>query len=223
MPKQLTFELPTKPALGRDAFFVSPSNALAVKQLENWQNWPQRMMVLVGPKGSGKTHLAHVWAEKADAKIINAATVTSENAPEQAQKEHVVIEDFEQVLGVPEREQAIFHFYNLMQSSSGSVLFTASRAPSHLDFQIRDLQSRMRALAIVALEEPDDRLLAAMLIKLFADRQINVGPELVPYLISRIDRSAFAVQSIVALLDDAALEKNRNVTRRLAAEVLDKL
>lgn len=222
MPEQLTFDLPAKPALGRDAFFVSPSNALAVQRLERWADWPGGKMVLCGPKGSGKSHLAHVWASEAGAIIHPASDVVEDRVGALATADFLVIEDADQIAGNPIAEAAMFHLYNALQASGARVLLTAGSAPARWGIQLPDLKSRLESLAIVALEEPDDALLSALLVKLFTDRQISVNPELIGYLTSRMPRSADAARTLVDDLDMAALKRKRPITRRLAAEVLDK-
>lgn len=223
MAEQLTFDLPAKPALGRDAFFVSPSNALAVKRLECWQDWPDGRLVLCGPAGAGKTHLAHVWASEAGATLVEALDLNDDLAARLSDQTCLVVENADRVAGNLAQETALFHLYNLLASAGGYLLLTAATAPARWALDLPDLKSRLQSVSIVDLDAPDDALLAALLVKLFDDRQIGINAELIPYLVSRMDRSADAAQNLVAALDRAALEQKRAVTRRLAAEVLDKL
>jgi len=220
--EQLTFDLPAKAALGRDDFFVVPSNALAVKALEKWRNWPGARMLLWGPVGAGKTHLAHVWAGETGAEIVAARDLDEAAAGHLGSKRFLVVEDAEQVAGDLARETALFHLYNLIQSKGGRLLMTAALPPSRWPTVLADLKSRMQAMPLAAIEAPDDALLAAMMIKLFADRQISVAPDMIPYLLERIERSTAAVLAVVEALDRTALTKKRAVNKRLAAEVLDK-
>lgn len=222
MREQLTFDLPAKTALGRDDFFVVPSNTLAVKALEGWRNWPGARMMLWGPKGSGKTHLAHVWAADTGAAIVSAADIDEAAAGRLGLNRFLVVEDADAIAGDKARETALFHLYNLIQSKGGRLLMTAELPPSRWPVLLADLQSRMQAMPLAKLDAPDDALLAALMIKLFADRQIAIGPELIPYLLDRIERSPDAVTQVVEALDRAALTQKRAVNRRLAAEVLDK-
>jgi len=220
--EQLTFELPAKPALGRDDFFVVPSNALAVEALEGWRNWPDGRMLLCGPTGAGKTHLAHVWAAQTGADIAVAAKLDAQKAGELGAKPFVVVENGDVAAGDIGAETALFHLYNLLGAAGGHLLITASTPPARWPVRLADLASRMQAMPLATLNPPDDALLAAMMVKLFNDRQIAIGPELVPYLLDRIDRSTRDVVEVVEALDRAALTQKRAVNRRLAAEVLDK-
>lgn len=222
MPEQLTFDLPSKAALGRDEFFVVPSNALAVKALEGWRNWPGARLFLWGPAGSGKTHLAHVWAAETGAEILAALDLRDDQVASTAAARFLVIENAHQIIGDLASETALFHLYNLMGAKGGRLLITANQPPSRWACVLPDLKSRLQAMPLAKLDAPDDALLAALLIKLFADRQIAIGPELIPYLLDRIDRSTDAVVRVVEALDRAALTQKRAVNRRLAAEVLDK-
>lgn len=222
MAQQLTFDLPAKPALGRDAFFVSPANAAAVLRLEHWRDWPGRRLALCGAPGTGKTHLAHVWAAQSGAVIIGAGDLIKTGADALSRHPCLVLENAEAIAGDPECEAAVFHLYNLLQAADGFLLLTATRPPAHWPILLPDLKSRLQTLAVTYLEAPDDALLSALLLKLFADRQITVTPALVAYLVARIERSAVAAGAIVAALDEAALQRKCAVTRRLAAELLDK-
>jgi chromosomal replication initiation ATPase DnaA len=217
LPEQLTFDLPVKPALGRDAFFVAPSNSLAVERLENWRDWPRGRLVLCGPAGAGKTHLADVWAAETGAFVAHSSAITSNDAEGLAAHKWLVIEDAGLIAGDAGRETAMFHLYNLVDAAGGYLLLTALEPPSRWAIQLPDLKSRLSSLDIVTLEPPDDVLLAALLVKLFADRQIEIGLDLIPFLVARMDRSAKAAQRLVADLDHMALVQKKRVTRRLAA------
>jgi chromosomal replication initiation ATPase DnaA len=220
MARQLTFDLPAKHALGREDFFVAPPNAQAVAMLENWQAWPNHKMVLIGPPGSGKTHLAHVWAADTGASVINGADLHPADVPALVDKGPVAI-DGADTPGMD--ETALFHLHNLILAEGHPFLITATQPPSRWGTQLPDLASRMQGTSVIELEPPDDTLLQAVMVKLFSDRQIDVSPEVVTYLLSRIERSFSEAQDIVDLLDKEALAEGRALTRPLAARVLDKL
>jgi chromosomal replication initiation ATPase DnaA len=218
LPRQLTFDLPVRTALGRDDFFVSPANALAVATLDNSAGWPQGKMLLVGPKGAGKTHLAHVWAASTGAAILPLSDLAT-SAPGSAA--NVVVEDVDSVGGDATLETALFHLHNLVLAEGGRLLMTAATPPKFWTIALPDLASRMQATAIASLDAPDDALLAAVLVKQFADRQLTIQPSLIPWLIARMDRSFAAARDLVAALDARALATRRPIGPALAAEVLD--
>ncbi|WP_417257793.1 chromosomal replication initiator DnaA [Celeribacter sp.] len=225
MSQQLTFDLPTREALGRDAFFVAPSNRLAVATLENAAMWPSGKLALIGPKGSGKTHLAHVWANDNNAAIIAATQLATLDVPAIAARRNVVVEDADTLPALPDApaaQEALFHLHNLTLAEGGRLLITATQAPNHWALTLPDLASRMEGTAVARIEEPDDALLSAMLVKHFEDHQIAIPHTLVPYLIKRIERSAAAVRDIVDALDAASLRARKPVSQKLAAQVLDK-
>lgn len=222
MTRQLAFDLPAREALGRENFFVSPANALALAAIDRWRQWPQGRMLVVGPGGAGKTHLAHVWAADSGARVVAAAGLGGTDIGEIADAGALVIEDAERVAGVPADEAALFHLHNLAGERGSRLLLTASRPVRDWALALPDLESRMQAISVARLEAPDDALLSAVLVKLFADRQITVAPALIPYLASRIVRSIDAARDVVARLDALALAEGRAVTRSLAATLLDR-
>ncbi|MEM1074471.1 MAG: DnaA/Hda family protein [Pseudomonadota bacterium] len=220
MPEQLGFDLPTVAAMGRADFMVAPSNHIAVAMIENWRNWPGGKLVLTGPKGAGKTHLAHVWANASGATVIPARSLRSTDVPNLSQTP-VAVEDVPELQSLPDGQTALFHLHNLMQSEGRALLLTGTGAPKSWPLKLPDLISRIGAITTVALDPPDDALLTAVLAKLFADRQLAPKPELLSYLIRRMDRSFQAAQNIVERLDKASLARKKPITRALAADILD--
>lgn len=221
-PRQLSFDLPVRPALGREDFFVSPANAEAVAMIEGWDAWPGRKLILAGPPGAGKTHLAHVWAALSDARIVAAKDLSHAAIPQLA-RGPIAVEDADQIAGDRPAEEALFHLHNLVLAEGHTLLLTAKRMPNLWPLTLPDLQSRMQGTLLTQLHAPDDSLLAAVLTKLFSDRQIAPSPDTVPYLARRMDRSFEAARAVVAALDATALSEGRPITRTLAAQVLDKL
>lgn len=218
MTRQLAFDLPNAVAFRRGDFFASPANAEALAALDAWKGWPGGKLVLVGPKGAGKTHLAHIWAEGAEAGLIAAEALPLADLPALAQYP-IAVENVDHIAGNQAAETALFHLHNLL--AGRGLLMTAASPPRDWGLRLADLHSRVQAAGVALLQRPDDALLSAVLIKLFADRQITVPPNLIPYLVLRMDRSIAAARDLVALLDAHALARGRPVTRALAAEVLD--
>ncbi|SEL97837.1 dnaA protein [Roseovarius azorensis] len=222
MPRQLSFDLPVRAALGREDFFVSPANVQAVTLIEGWQNWPDRKLVLIGPPGAGKTHLAHVWAALSGARIVTGADIGNADIPTLATGS-VAVEDADRIVGKCAAEEALFHLHNLTLAEGNALLLTACRPPNLWPLGLPDLASRVQGTLLAHLHEPDDALLAAVLTKLFADRQIAPSPDTIPYLARHMERSFDTARRAVARLDEAALAERRPITRALAVEVLDKL
>ena len=220
MAQQMTFDLHVKTALGREDFFVSPANALAVKVLESWHDWPSNKLALIGPKGAGKTHLTQVWASDTGAVVVPSRDLATADIPTLA--EHpIAVEDVQDIATDMPAQKALFHLHNLAQANGTPLLVTSDAAPNHWALTLPDLQSRMTATTITILSPPDDALLSAVLIKLFTDRQIDVTPKLIAYLLKRMDRSFDAAGTLVNALDKAALAKGGAITHKLAAQVLD--
>ena len=221
MSKQLIFDLPVRPALGREDFFVSPANAAALATVESWDSWPSGKLLVTGTKGAGKTHLVHVWADLAEARVIKARALEPGAVAALAGKKALAIEDLHEIAGVAEAEEALFHLHNLALAEGGKLLFTGRGAAKDWGLKLADLKSRMEGTMSVTLSAPDDALLSAILMKLFSDRQLAVQPSLLPYLLPRMERSFAGAQDLVDALDKSALAEGRAVTRALAAKVLD--
>ncbi|WP_050523667.1 P-loop NTPase family protein [Pseudorhodobacter wandonensis] len=221
MTRQLVLDLPHRTALGRGDFFVSSTNAQALAALDAWRDWPGGKMVLIGPPASGKTHLAHVWANASRAALHPACELATADIAALGAKPAVVVEDCEVLPRHPNAQEALFHLHNLLAAKGAALLMTAASAPRDWGLTLADLQSRVQAASVTRLEAPDDPLLSAVLIKLFADRQITVSPTLIAYLLPRMERSFAAARALVAKLDAEALARGTGVSRALAATVLD--
>jgi chromosomal replication initiation ATPase DnaA len=216
-PRQLAFALPHAESLTRDNFLEGPANDAALALIERWPDWPNRIMLIAGEEGSGKSHLASIWAERSGARVISAHALTAASVPNALATGALVVEDLKPN-GFDER--ALFHLMNLAREDTAFVLITARAPPSAFEIELRDLRSRLRAVPMVSLAPPDDRLFRALIVKFCADRQLAVDESLVGYLAGRIERSYAAARQAVELLDSEALRLGRPVTRALAAELL---
>ncbi|MEH3144299.1 MAG: hypothetical protein PGN34_02880 [Methylobacterium frigidaeris] len=218
LPRQLAFDLPLDPRYGREDFLVSPTNEAAYARIESWPDWPDRVLVLTGPSGSGKSHLASIWATQAHAWTVQAADVTREAVPHLVSNGNLVIEDADR----SERrdEAALFHLLNLARERGTGVVVTGSGAVEGWGLAVADLRSRLRLAPGIAIEPPDETLLRMVLVKLFVDRQLVVDTSVVDALALRIDRSLGRARDVVAALDREGLSRGRRITRPLALATL---
>jgi chromosomal replication initiation ATPase DnaA len=216
-PRQLALALEHSESFAREDFLSGACNAAALALIEAWPHWPGNIVVLTGPEGCGKSHLAAIWANIAGARTIAARVLDRLTVPSALATGALVIEDL-----VPQDfdERALFHLLNLAREEDAFVLMSARTASAGWTFAIPDLASRVMAIPQVALSAPDDVLLRAVLVKSFTDRQIAVDESLIVYLSRRIERSFAAVRAIVARLDEEAMRRKRPLTRALAVEVL---
>lgn len=220
MSQQLSFDLPVRTALGRDDFFVSAANAMALAMIESWANWGGGKLLLIGPSGAGKTHLTHVWAALTGATILPAQHLNTADIPSLAQGP-VAVEDVPLIAGDAAAQTALFHLHNLVLAEGHPLLLSGTSEPQFWGLSLADLISRLQGTGVARLEQPDDALLLALLAKLFSDRQLSPPPNLMDYLVRRIDRSYQAARDIVQLLDETALNQGRALNRALAIEVLE--
>jgi chromosomal replication initiation ATPase DnaA len=216
-PRQLAFALPHAESLTRDNFLEGPANAAGLALIDSWPEWPNRIMLLVGPEGSGKSHLAAIWAEQAGARSTTAHALTAAAVPGALATGALVVEDLR---SSDFDDRALFHLMNLAREDGAFVLVTAREPPSAFQIELRDLRSRLRAIPAASLLPPDDQLFRALIVKFCADRQLAVDETVVSYLATRIERSYAAARQAVELLDAEALRLGRPVSRALAAELL---
>lgn len=218
---QLPLDLPHRIALGREDFLVGVANQVAVALVDSWPDWPTPVAMLVGPDGSGKTHLAEVWRTAAGAISINAADLAKASLPDLVATRAVVVEDVDEL--PQEAETNLFHLINMVKEEQGHLLLTSKVGPAKLTVKLADLASRLRAAVTAELGMPDDSLLAAVLQKLFQDRQLPVPEATLRYMAMHMDRSIAGAQTLVAAIDRAALAGKRRITVPFVAEVLRQL
>lgn len=216
--EQLALGLSLPTSWAREDFLVAEGNEAALTALDSWPHWPGQAsaFVLHGPEGCGKTHLAHIWSAGSGAKIVGPEAVTVAAVDGLAQQA-LVVDDADRGTDA----DALFHLVNLMRERRHGLLLTGAKPPALWAFTLPDLMSRLKAMPAAGIEEPDDSLLAAVLVKLFSDRQLQIGEGLVTYLVPRIERSFHAARHWAAALDAAALAENRAVTVALARKLLE--
>lgn len=220
-PRQLAIPFEQRPALGGEDFLVTPANAEAVAWIDRWPAWPAPCLTVWGPEGCGKTHLARVFLARTGGAILDRAGL-ARAAAETPGKVHVV-EDLDRAPLAGGEAEALFHLYNAAKEAGGFLLLTARQAPARWQVALADLRSRLLAAPAAEVTAPDDDLLAALLVKQFADRQLRVEAEVIAYLAPRMDRTFRAARDIVAAIDAEALAQRRNVTVPLARDVLSRM
>lgn len=220
MPEQLVFDLPIETAFGHEDFFVTGANATAVQIVENWPTWPLHKLVLVGPTGSGKSHLAHIWSEMTDGIVIDARSLMDVDLQAVASAA-ICVEGMHLIAGNDALEAHAFHLHNLAQENGAPLLMTGIGVPALWNLKLPDLNSRIQGTSVAQLRAPDDVLLNAVLVKQFNDRQIAIDPKVITFLGARMERSFAAVASLVTKLDAAALKTGKPISIKMARTVLD--
>ncbi len=215
MGGQLRLRLERAAEYGRGRFIVSASNIEAARAADRWPGAGQSgVLCLVGPEGSGKTHLSSVWAARTSARRLKPEDLEGEAVewPSGA----LLLDDADQV----SRGEAFFHLLNGAARPQCCLLMTGRTLPIVWASDVQDLRSRLNALPVVELGEPDDAVLRGVLINLFEERHIRPPEDLLAYLLKRIERSSSSARNVVAALDEASASEGRSVSRALARQLL---
>lgn len=220
--QQIPLDLGHRTAMGRDDFLVATNNQDAVAWIDLWPEWPAPCLILYGPIASGKTHLGAVWAEKSAAVCVKASEINEDVIRDIADMKHnIIIEDGDNLIGNLVGEKGLFHLYNIFKEEQRSFMLTLHEPPVRRSFALPDLASRLRAAPSVAIREPDEDLLSALLVKHFSDRQIRVGAEVLNYILPRIERSFEAVRDLVEEADKRAMAEQRKISIPLLRDILN--
>ena len=218
MSTQLPLEFEVRPALERDDFLISPCNETAVRWIDAWETWPNGLLVLSGPSGSGKSHLTQVFAALADAQVIPFADLDEDIIARATQAPRCLAVEAADGNG---NEEYLFHLINATRQSSGKLLITGRTPPSRWSLALPDLKTRLSAAAQAVIEAPDDALIEGVMVKLFTDRQLRVAPDVVKYAMARMPRSFQAITQLVERSDIQALAQQRAVTVPLMRQILE--
>jgi chromosomal replication initiation ATPase DnaA len=216
---QIPLDLPVEPRYGVADFLVSPANSTAFSVVQRWPDWPSQTLLLLGPPGSGKSHLVKIWRDRAEALEVAPAEIPPLSVLSERALNAFALDDVDNVTD----ETALFHFLNFVTENGAFLLMSARRAPAASHVRLPDLLSRLRRAPMIEIGAPDDELILSVLEKLFRDRQLVVERALLDYISLRLERSLDAARRFVCALDREALARGRPVTRALAGEVLERL
>lgn len=223
MTRQYPLPLPHREAMEVDDYVVTASNREAAAWVTAWPEWKSHCLMVLGPSGSGKTHLLQLWLQRSQGKIVTVDELASNDANSLiADNKNIAIDDVEKIAGARAAEETLFHLYNLSRETGGFLLLAASTPPAQWAPGLADLRSRLLASPVAAIGVPDDELLTMLLVKQFHDRQVEIGADVVAYLLPRIERTAAALRDIVSRLDRASLAEGRGVTVALARKLLER-
>ena len=221
MNRQLIFDLPYRPALDRQDFLVAESNAEAVALIDSWPDWNDPVQAIIGDKACGKSHLAAVWAAKTRARYISASALVDDNLADLMDCSALVVDDLEKL--PPTSEPVLFHMINHARQAGNSLLLCSARPLTKLPVGLPDLASRLAAIICARILPPCDVLMAAVLVKLFEDRQLKVSENVVNYVVPRFERSFFAINQLVSHIDEITLKQKRAITVPLVSDILASL
>jgi len=219
--QQIPLDLGHRTAQGRDDFLIAPGNRDAVSWIDMWPQWPAPALIVCGPAACGKSHLAAVWRDRAQATALNPADLSRREARDLfAAGIHFTLDAIDPWIGDKDAETTLFHLYNMARENSSTLLLTMRAAPTHLEFALPDLASRLRAAPVAPIAAPDEILLSAVMVKMFADRQLPVTQDILNYVLPRMERSFVAARDLVSAIDRLALAEKKPVSIALARRVL---
>lgn len=204
--KQLILDLPYRQTFDRQGFVVSPCNSMAVLWIDRYPKWGSHALLVYGPKGCGKTHLSHMFADT----HLDASDLPENDWPE---SKKLVVENLDQLTN----ERALFHLFNWTKEKNIGLLMTSNSIPQ---FKLPDLASRIMMCPKVPILPPDDELIYAVLSKAFADRSITVDASVLEYATRYTERTFEAVQALIDMADTLALSQNRRITIPIVKQVL---
>lgn len=227
--KQLPIDFIHETLYEREDFMVSKSNIEAIKAVDEWPNWPYFSLCIYGPEGSGKTHISHIFADnvytKTNAKqkipLVRARGIKLENIYRFFEESKCLI--VENLDDKYINEEALFHLYNLYKNEGGYILFTTTKPPARMNFKLADLQSRLNTIPVIEIKEPDSDLLSALIVKLFADRQVNISPEIVNYITNNTIRSFSYIKKLVIEADNTSISRKRAISIPIIKEAINTL
>lgn len=219
-PSQLPLDLAFRPALGREDFLVGPCNAEAMAWIDRYPNWPSDFAVLRGPEGSGKSHLLSVWAAASDALALDATQLRVEDLDRRIGNSAAIAIDSADAAVEPD---SLFHAINMMRERGGHLLLAAREPPARWTIGTPDMRSRLAAMPLIELREPDDAVLIGVLLKQFDDRRVAPSPEVLRFLSPRMPRTFAAAGALAAELDRLSLMHRRGLTVPLAKDALSRL
>ncbi len=218
--QQIPLDLGHRPAHGRADFLVVPSNENAVAWIDRWPDWPAPALILHGPAASGKTHLAAVWEQRVGAAFIDMNDFAAQDGDELSRRgPHLVLDHIDPWIGDRAAETLLFHLYNILREEKRTLLLTMRMSPARAPFILPDLASRLRAASAAEIQPPDDVLLSAVLVKLFADRQLEISHDVLNYILPRMERSFAAARDLVSAADTLALAEKKPVSVALMRRV----
>ena len=223
---QLVLNLNRRAQVGLENFYISKANELAVNSLKKWEEWPTRKLILKGPSGSGKSHLADFWVKQSGAKIVSITDICEADAIGLSENKALLIENIDILVSYAtgdqiQIEEKLFHLLNSVSGALCYLMITTSSELGSWGLKLPDLISRLKAVAVVELLPPDDELITAILLKQLDDKQLKVSPEFVLFVIKRINRSFQSIREFVDLIDQLTLKRKRDVTIPMASEILN--
>ena len=213
---QLLLNFNYKQNFNDDDFYVSKSNFYAFELINNWPRWEKNILNIYGEKYCGKTHLANIFIKKNKAKKVIENELNDEILKEFKLYENIVLDDFDNKTD----ENLLYSLFNLMDQDNKFLIINSLIPINNMNFHLKDLKSRSKNCLFAKIENPDDELIFAIILKSFSDRQINIDKKLIDFVIKRIDRSYGKISEFIYKVDELSLKKKKPVDFKTIKEIL---
>ena len=213
---QLLLELDYKTNFNEHDFYLSKSNSSAFKIINTWPAWDKKILNISGEKFSGKSHLANIYKLKSKAFLINGKDINNSIFKNLKLYESIIIDDFEEC----KDEEILYSIFNLIDQDNKYMLINSLKPINEINFKLPDLASRAKNCLYAEIENPDDELLFAIILKNFSDRQIKIEKKIINFIISRIDRSYRKIDEFIYKIDELSLKKKKPINFKTIKEIL---
>ncbi len=213
---QLLLKFDYKTNFNEHDFYLSKSNINAFNLINKWPKWQKKILNVSGEKFSGKSHLANIFKSKSKAYLINGKNINNSIFQKLKLYESIIIDDFDEC----KDEKILYSIFNMIDQDSKYLLINSSLPINEIKFNLPDLTSRSKNCLYVQIENPDDELIFAIILKNFSDRQINIEKKIIDFIIKRIDRSYRKIDEFIYKIDELSLKKKKPINFKTIKEIL---
>ena len=214
---QLLLDFNFKQNFTNDDFYVGKSNYYTFELINKWPKWEKNFLNICGEKYSGKTHLVNIFLKKFNGVSIKSSLLNDENLKKIKPFQNIILED----LNLDVNEKLIYTLFNIIDQDNKFLVITSIKPITEINFQLEDLRSRTKNCLLAKIENPDDELMFALILKNLSDRQISINKKLIDFIVKRIDRSYGKIFDFIYKIDEISLKKKKSIDFKIINEALE--